>query len=64
MSRKLSKSRLRYIEDKLDRFLNTLFKDGEMVEITIKPTGNNSLEVTLKDVSGERQQNGTGPDTE
>lgn len=41
--------------------MNTLFKEGEMVEITIKPTGNNPLEVTLKDVSREQKKNGTGP---
>lgn len=55
----ITKRRLRYIEDKFDRFLNGLFKEGEMLEIRIKPTGNSSLEVTFKDVSergGEREE--------
>lgn len=58
----ISKHRLRYIEDALDRFLNTLFKDGEMIEIIIMPGKKNStgtLEVTIKDVSDENQKNGT-----
>ena len=48
----ISKRRLRYIEEKFGRFLNGLFKEGEMLEVTIKPVSNSRLlEVTFKDVS-------------
>ena len=49
--RKIGKRRLRYIEEKFDAFLNGLFKDGEMVEVVIKPISPHGLEVTFKDVS-------------
>ena len=49
--RKIGKRRLRYIEDKFDTFLNGLFKEGEMVEVTIRPISPCALEVTFKDVS-------------
>lgn len=53
----ISKRRLRYIEEKFDRFLNGVFKEGEMIEVIIKPCSPNALEVTFKDVS-ELQEGG------
>lgn len=49
--RKIGKRRLRYIEEKFDAFLNGLFKEGEMVEVVIKPISPTMLEVTFEEVS-------------
>lgn len=52
----ISRRRLRYIEEKFDTFLNSVFKEGEMVEVTIKPDSHHTLEVTFKDLNaGEKK---------
>ncbi len=52
----IGKRRLRYLEDKFDKFLNGLFKEGEMLEVRIKPSSSSRLlEVTFTDVSNDKR---------
>lgn len=61
MSRPISKRRLRYLEDQLDRCLQPKLKEGEVLEITVKDSSTDKDEKAQMFVIGfkdEEQKNG------